>query len=107
MITAASFQPENLFLEKPEKKTQDKISFVIAPLRYGENQKPASVKLSGKLKVFKHESKEKTNFSLGLTPSEDSLEFLSALEKRIRTLAAFSSKEIKKADPKKVLRLKE
>ena len=105
MITAANFKPEKLSLEKPEKKTQDKISFVVLPLRY--ESKPVQVKIQAGLKIFKHESKEKVTFSLGVTSTDDSLEFLSSLEKTIRTLAATSSKEIKKIDPRKVLHLDE
>ena len=99
MINAATFQPEKLTLDKPERKKRENFSFVTVPLRYDE--KPALLKIKSRLKIFKHDSNGNVNFSDGITP--ESTELLQAIEKRIRSLASAASKEIKKVDPRKVL----
>ena len=104
MIDAATFQPDKLTLSKPEKKKKENISFVVVPLQY-EN-KPALLKLTAGLKILKHDSKDgNVNFSLGITP--ENVDVLSQIEKRIRNLAGSCSKEIKRADPGKVLHVED
>ena len=80
------------------------MSFVTVALRY--DGKPALLKLLTKVKIFKHESKEgNSNFSLGIQAENN--EILSQIEKRIRSLASSSSKEIKKLDLRKVLHVED
>ena len=67
----------------------------LIPLR--ENEKPIFLHLSGKkFKLYAHENKKETNYSIGIDFSDEDVEWIQEKETKIQNLAMENLPDLKK-----------
>ena len=82
VTTRFNFDSSKLSIFPEEEKKKGKVSFPVLPLKYDE--KPFYFKISGKLKIFKH---DESSFSLALLPEEDDILLLNNIVNKVVSLS--------------------
>lgn len=94
IISLSALDSSKIMADKAELREYKPFwSYVFIPLKY--NEKEIIIQMEGNLKLFKHCSTNKDNYSIGLSVNDENRKIFEEMEKRIRLLTEERRKKIK------------